>query len=65
MTLVRCYFSITSMRVVCETAPTTSSFTTEALYMDFDNQRVKSFLSYRYVEDPNITDVNRRISFVR
>lgn len=53
-----------SSRVTCVTAPSNSVFTTASLYMDFDKQRVNSYFTYRYVQDPNVTEVNRRISFV-
>eukprot|EP00105_Crassostrea_gigas_P034488 XP_019918636.1 PREDICTED: plexin-A2-like [Crassostrea gigas] len=53
-----------SSNVTCVTAPSNRSFTTESLYMDFDNQQIKSHLTYRYVEDPIVTYVNRLASFV-
>nr|XP_034329620.1 plexin-A2-like [Crassostrea gigas] len=53
-----------SSNVTCVTAPSNRSFTTESLYMDFDNQQIKSHFTYRYVEDPIVTYVNRLASFV-
>lgn len=53
-----------SSNVTCVTAPSNRSFTTESLYMDFDNQQIKSRFTYLYVEDPIVTYVNRLASFV-
>ncbi|XP_048738667.2 plexin A3-like isoform X3 [Ostrea edulis] len=56
--------SATRSRITCVTARANSTLITRALYMQFDNQQVNSQLTYQYVEDPNVTEVNRRISFV-
>ncbi|XP_061187721.1 plexin-A4-like isoform X2 [Saccostrea echinata] len=56
--------SITRSRVTCETARANKTLVTEELYMMFDNQLVKSDLVYKYVEDPNVTEVDRKVSIV-
>lgn len=54
-----------SSNLTCVTAPSNSAFTTDPLYMDIDHQRVNSHLTFRYAEDPIVTEVSRLNSFVR
>ncbi|XP_062600116.1 plexin-A4-like [Saccostrea cucullata] len=56
--------SITKSKITCETAQANKKGYTEELYMMFDNQLVKSDLVYKYVEDPTVSGVDRRISIV-
>ncbi|XP_061193890.1 plexin-A4-like [Saccostrea echinata] len=56
--------SITRSKVTCETARANKTLVTEELYMMFDNQLVTSDLVYKYVEDPNVIEVDRKVSIV-
>uniref|UniRef100_K1P1H8 Hepatocyte growth factor receptor n=1 Tax=Magallana gigas TaxID=29159 RepID=K1P1H8_MAGGI len=53
-----------SSNLTCVTAPSNSAFTSDPLYMDIDHQRVNSHLTFRYAEDPIVTEVSRLNSFV-